>query len=166
MLEQFGVRKGVDCVEAVQQLGEWLSAPESFAAQHARANTVIEALGGKPENDPDSARIIAKYMAAQAVNKETPDQELARKRCESLIKDAPFVQRVKIAQDTVKPVVTTYVPKTAIRKGKNNLKKAKALEICKANPQMSNNDLAKLIQKELKITFANAYYYSSRVFKR
>jgi len=165
-LEKFGVVKGMDCVEGVQKFGEWLETPESFAAQHARANAAIKSFGGNDEPDPDAARIIAKYMLAQVVNGQKPDQELARTRCQSLIAAAPEIQRVRIVQQTVKPVVSTYKPKTDIRKGKNNTKKAAALKICEANPKLSNNDLAKLIQKELKITFANAYYYSSRVYKR
>jgi len=165
-LEKYGITKGMDCVEGVQKLGEYLENPESFAAQHDRANAVIKSLGGEAEKDPDAARIIAKYMVAQVVNKQKPDQALARHRCQSLIAAAPEVERVRIVQQTVKPLVSTYKPKTDIRKGKNNTKKDRALEICEANATLSNNDLAKLIQKELKITFANAYYYSSRVFKR
>ena len=165
-LENFGIKKGMDCIEGVQRLGVYLESLESFAAQHHRANAVIQSLGGKAESDPDAARIVAKYMVAQVINKQKPDQELARHRCASLIAAAPEVERVRIAQETVKPLVSTYKPKTDIRKGKNNTKKARALEICQQNAKLSNNELAKLIQKELKITFANAYYYSSRVFKR
>jgi len=44
-------------------------------------------------------------------------------------------------------------------------KKARALEIFEANRGKKASDVAKLIQVELGITFANAYYYVSRVFK-
>ena len=44
-------------------------------------------------------------------------------------------------------------------------KRAKALAIWKANPQLGAGECAKLIAKELGITYSNAYYYTSRVFK-
>ena len=44
-------------------------------------------------------------------------------------------------------------------------KKARALEIFESNRDKKASDIAKLIQVELGITFANAYYYVSRVFK-
>jgi len=53
---------------------------------------------------------------------------------------------------------------TVMSDGKS--KKESALAICKANSSLENAALAGMIQKELKITYANAYYYSSRVFKR
>lgn len=165
-LEKFGITEKMNCVEGVQKLGQYLESPESFAAQHDRANAVIKSLGGKAETDPDAARIIAKYMIAQVINKEKPDQALARTRCDSLIASAPEIQRVRIAQQTVKPLVSTYKPKTEIRKGKNNQKKARALEICAANATLSNAQLAKMIAKELNCSYSNAYYYSSRCFVR
>ncbi|NDE17384.1 hypothetical protein EBZ80_20880, partial [bacterium] len=44
--------------------------------------------------------------------------------------------------------------------------KADALAICNANASLSNAQLAGMIAKQLEITYANAYYYSSRVFRR
>ena len=48
----------------------------------------------------------------------------------------------------------------------NNDKKAKALEIFEANKSLGNSDIAKKIAAELEITFANAYYYVTRVFSK
>lgn len=45
-------------------------------------------------------------------------------------------------------------------------KKVRALEICDKNNSLANGPLAQIVQKELSITYANAYYYVSRVWKR
>jgi hypothetical protein len=47
-----------------------------------------------------------------------------------------------------------------------NDKKTRALEICDNNSALANGPLAKIVQKELDITYSNAYYYVSRVWKR
>ena len=47
-----------------------------------------------------------------------------------------------------------------------NDKKDAALTIYQANPDKNNGAIARLIAAELEITYANAYYYVTRVFKR
>jgi hypothetical protein len=47
-----------------------------------------------------------------------------------------------------------------------NNKKDAALTIYQANPDKNNGAIARLIAAELEITYANAYYYVTRVFKR
>ena len=47
-----------------------------------------------------------------------------------------------------------------------NDKKDAALTIYQANPDKNNGAVARLIAAELEITYANAYYYVTRVFKR
>ncbi len=49
---------------------------------------------------------------------------------------------------------------------KVNDKKVAAQRIFDANIDKSNGFIARLIEKELEITYANAYYYVTRVFKR
>lgn len=49
---------------------------------------------------------------------------------------------------------------------KVNDKKVAAQRIFDANSDKSNGFIARLIEKELEITYANAYYYVTRVFKR
>jgi hypothetical protein len=49
---------------------------------------------------------------------------------------------------------------------KVNDKKVAAQFIFDANKDKSNGFIARLIEKELEITYANAYYYVTRVFKR
>lgn len=62
--------------------------------------------------------------------------------------------------------VSAVKPKPAIKEVKVNDKRVAALRICDANSSMNKGQLAKLIASELEITYANAYFYSSRVWKK
>jgi hypothetical protein len=48
----------------------------------------------------------------------------------------------------------------------NNDKKVKAKAIFDQHKDKSNGEIAKIIADDLKISYSNAYYYTSRVFKR
>ena len=76
----------------------------------------------------------------------------AAKRVAAILQDKPV--------KTVKSVVST--PKIA----PVNDKKVAALRLYEANPDKNDGAMAKLIAKELEITYANAYYYCTRVFSR
>lgn len=165
-LTKFGVRSTDGMFEAVQHVREYIEQGGSIEERHNRANTVIERLGGVSEVVPDVARVVAKYMVGQFMQKHPIDQDLARKKTESLLGPNAYLWREELIEQSTRPVLQTYTPKTTRRKGKNNTKAAAALEICKENSTLSNAELAKMIAKQLKITYANAYYYASRVFKR
>ena len=62
----------------------------------------------------------------------------------------------------VKAVKAVSTPKVA----PVNDKKDAALRLYQANPDKNNGAIARLIAAELEITYANAYYYVTRVFKR
>lgn len=64
--------------------------------------------------------------------------------------------------------VTTTAPKAKRAKGANNAKRARALEMFKdmTAQGLSQEKMLKAVQDELKITYANTYYYYSRVFKK
>lgn len=49
--------------------------------------------------------------------------------------------------------------------GRSNDKKAAALRVFEANRGKGQGEIARLIAAELEITYANAYYYVTRVFK-
>ena len=53
-----------------------------------------------------------------------------------------------------------------VKEPKENNKKIAALRLFEANPEKNNGAVARLIAAELEITYANAYYYVTRVFKR
>lgn len=62
--------------------------------------------------------------------------------------------------------VSAVKPKPVIKEVKVNDKRVAAESLFKANLTMNNGQIAKLIASELEITYANAYYYVTRVFKR
>lgn len=57
---------------------------------------------------------------------------------------------------------TSKQPKEA----KVNDKRVAALRLFEANKDKNNGQIAKMIASELEITYANAYYYVTRCFKR
>jgi len=70
---------------------------------------------------------------------------------------------IKAAQaPKVKAVKALVVPKEP----KVNDKKVAALRLFEAHPDKNNGAIARMIAAELEITYANAYYYVTRVFKR
>ena len=72
------------------------------------------------------------------------------------------LDKVKEKPAKVKAEKTPKEPKVAAV----NDKKDAALVIYQANPDMNNGAVARKIAAELEITYANAYYYVTRVFKR
>lgn len=72
------------------------------------------------------------------------------------------------APKTPKTAAPAAGPKTKRAKGANNAKRARALEMFKdmTAQGLSQEKMLKAVQDELKITYANTYYYYSRVFKK
>lgn len=128
------------------------------------SNHIINRLGGKPFLDTNEARVIAKYLIEQAIiHRDNYDPEqataIAESKMNAMKKNHPYLFVMK---ETYMEA-TASTPAKTTRGGDN--KKAKALAIFEANRDKKPSDIAKLIQVELGITFANAYYYVSRVFK-
>jgi len=72
-------------------------------------------------------------------------------------------EAIKVAKvPKVKAVKAPVVPKEP----KVNDKKVAALRLFDAHPDKNNGAIARMIAAELEITYANAYYYVTRVFKR
>ena len=127
------------------------------------SNQIICKLGGTAIGNLTDASITAKCMVEQAIlftlQGRTFDPKQAMEHAAIKIADMKvkhpyfFVMEESSMEATVK---------SAKRSGD---KKARALEIFEANRGKKASDVAKLIQVELGITFANAYYYVSRVFK-
>lgn len=144
------------------------------AQKRSVCNRLIKDLGCQPIDHPVDAEIYAKALIEQVIlNGEDYNPESAAAAA------AARVQKIKLkmpelyagVQVEVVNGATTYIKakKTAKRVGRNvedaNDKKKNARVIWEANRSKSNGDIAKLISHELKITYANAYYYVSRVFK-
>lgn len=130
-----------------------------------KCNQIIKRLGGSHVLNTTEAQIIARSMIEQAImftlQKRTFDPEHAMQVAKIRVADMkvkhPYLFVMK--ENSVEAVATTK------RGRKSGDKKAKALAIFEANRGKKASDIAKLIQVELGITFANAYYYVSRVFK-
>lgn len=67
--------------------------------------------------------------------------------------------------ETINSVTSAKSNPTKISSTKDG-KKSAALKLFEENSDKGNGEIARLIAKELEITYANAYYYVTRVFKR
>lgn len=163
-------RKGV--IRAIQIVGQNI---KESSDPMGYANAVITSLGGVDQFDFPSARIMAKALVERAVSGDTYVAEEAVKyaedKIEKLRNDVKTAFLFVEAKKDVDPETGEQLPakqkgrkSTVMADGKS--KKEAALAICKQNSSLENAALAGMIQKELNITYANAYYYSSRVFKR
>ena len=163
-------RRGV--IRAIQTVGQNI---QESSDPIGYANAVITSLGGVDQYDFPSARIMAKALVEKAVSGDTyvPEEAVkyAEEKIQKLRSDVNTAFLFAEDKKDVDPETGEQLP--AKQKGRKSAvmsdgksKKESALAICKANSSLENAALAGMIQKELKITYANAYYYASRVFKR
>lgn len=148
-------------IRSVQTIGSKVI--ESSDPLHT-ANHIIMNLGGSPLTDPIDARIMAQALTEQLlVQKDAYDTlkavSIATEKLNRVKVEMPFIYATKESNVNT----ATADGKRASRK--SNDKKAKAFEIFEQNRDKKESDVAKLIQTQLGITFANAYYYVNRVFK-
>jgi hypothetical protein len=161
VLKQYGIKTD-SVVKAIQQVGEDIglsSDPLSYA------NSIISDLGGSDQYDLASARIIAKALVEQAIIQPEYDRPeaiaVADSKLEKIKRTMPYVFNPdEVATSTSRTKVK------AIKSGKSNDKKDRAKTIFDANKDKTNGEIAQMIASDLNITYANAYYYVSRVFKR
>lgn len=171
VLQKFDIDPAQGKTRAVQAVGQMISEASDPLGM---ANAVIVGLGGQDMLSFPEARITAKALIERAV--EDKDQfntdeaiQYAQEKLQRLLKKLPELQveveqASKAVESGVVEVVKRGRPETKTKDG-GSLKQ-KALAICGANSDCTNAQLAQMIQKELGITYSNAYYYSSRVFKR
>lgn len=159
VLQKYGI-KGESVVKAIQQVGEDIglsSDPLSYA------NCIISDLGGADQYDLASARILAKALVEQAIIQPSYDPDSASKTADGKL------SKIKVDMPYVfdPDATASQTSKFSSSKGtKSNDKKAKAKVIFDSNKDKTNGEIAQLIAADLDITYANAYYYVSRVFKR
>lgn len=143
---------------AIKQIGDVI---DDSRDPLSLSNSIINQLGGIDQYDLVSAKILAKALIEQAMVQDPYDSDKATKaaegKLEKIRKDMPYV--------FAKPEEESASAPTAKQSAIVD-KKARAQEIFNANKTLTNGEIAKLIQDDLKITYANAYYYVSRVFKR
>lgn len=127
------------------------------------SNKIIVALGAKPYSKPIQAEIIAKALIEQAVLfGENYDAEkaldIALAKYDKIERTMPYV-----FAGTEESKTPSNVEPKAKRGGD---KKDRALEIYNREAGKSGTEIAKIIAAEIDITYANAYYYVSRVFAK
>lgn len=102
---------------------------------------------------------MSKYQSSDPVD----GQDIYSQQAASVKTPAAVTKTVK-----AKAATPAAAPKTKRAKGANNAKRARALEMFKdmTAQGLSQEKMLKAVQDELKITYANTYYYYSRVFKK
>jgi hypothetical protein len=76
-------------------------------------------------------------------------------------------RKAKKAVEAVQAEAKTKTPKVeGVKTPKVNDKKVAAQRLFEANKDKGSGAIAQMIATELEITYANAYYYVTRVFKR
>lgn len=88
----------------------------------------------------------------------------SEKRAQEQFKQACDNAKAKITDKPVK-VKAAKAP-TVAKQPKENDKKVAAMRLFDAHLDKNNGAIARIIAAELEITYANAYYYVTRVFKR
>lgn len=160
VLSTYGIKTD-SVVRAIQQVGEDIGLS---ADPLGYANSIISDLGGSDQYDLASARVLAKALVEQAIKQDNYDASSASMTADAKLAkiktDMPYV----FAESESGPATTSF--KSKAKPAKTNDKKGKAKAIFDANKDKANGEIAGLISKELEITYANAYYYVSRVFKR
>ena len=97
------------------------------------------------------------------------DRKAASKSADEIVEKAAETAKaakppkVKAEKPVKAPKVKAEKP---VKAPKENNKKIAALRLFEANPDKNNGAIARMIAAELEITYANAYYYVTRVFKR
>ena len=163
VLTTYGIKTD-SVVRAIQQVGEDIglsSDPLGYA------NSIIGDLGGSDQYDLASARILAKALVEQAIVQDQYDAIAASSTADGKLDKIRVSMPYVFAQsDAEEASAFTSSFKAKATSTKSNDKKPKAKAIFDANKSLTNGEIAGLIAKELEITYANAYYYASRCFKR
>jgi len=159
LLDDLNINPVDGAVKAVHTVGVVVN---NSSNRLSAANRIITALGAPKIHKEREAVIMSQALIELAIKSPTnfifkEAKPLIDQRMEKLKISIPwaFVESAnasKVESDPDKPVVAD--------------KKEKALAICKKNKDSTNAQLAIIISKEIGITYANAYYYASRVFKR
>lgn len=110
-----------------------------------------------------NSAVLAKMSKYQS-DSPADGQDLYSQQAASVKTPAAVTKTVKAKA----PKTVSAAPTAKRAKGANNAKRARALEMFKdmTAQGLSQEKMLKAVQDELKITYANTYYYYSRVFKK
>ena len=158
---QFVTKKGIPLDQTVHH-AIWAVGDVIENSSHPlkEANDFITKLGGQSEDNLVIARLMAKALVEQVyINKDKSiDQshvDLAQAKVSKILNNNTYIRTEPLQEQA---------NKTRASKSGND-KKASARVIFDRMVGETSGTIAKAIASELKITYANAYYYVSRVFK-
>lgn len=160
-LNKLGFKPGMSVTRAINKLGmDFGECTDPLVA----ANKVISSFGGTPVSQPIQADIIAKALVEQAIVTGTeydPERatKIALEKYAKIERTMPFVFAGSSESKTPENL-------TAVKESRGGDKKQKALEIFNREKGKTSGEIAQAIAAELDITYANAYYYVSRVFAK
>ena len=124
-----------------------------------------------PLNKVERATVAAETMVAGGLSNTAVLAKMSKYQSQDpehgLDATSQAAATIKTAAAVTK-TVKAKAPKAKRAKGANNAKRARALEMFKdmTAQGLSQEKMLKAVQDELKITYANTYYYYSRVFKK
>ena len=120
-----------------------------------------------PLNKVERATVAAETMVAGGLSNTAVISKMSKYQTEAQI-DVPAAVTKTVKAKAPKVVAQVAPSKTKRAKGANNAKRARALEMFKdmTAQGLSQEKMLKAVQVDLKITYANTYYYYSRVFKK
>lgn len=154
------IKQGMSVTRALTATGLFFG---TFSNPAVGPNKVIVWLGGDPVKNPVEADIIAKALVEQAVilgpeqYKAEPAMQIAQQKLAKIRLTMPYAFAGADAVVEPKPA--------SKRSARGGDKKETARVIFEREKGKTNGEIAKTISQELHITYANAYYYVSRVFR-
>lgn len=160
-LYTLGFKPGMSVTRAITKLGLDFS---EHSDPLTAANKIITKFGGLPASKPIQADIIAKALVEQAIvtgGNYNPEEayKIAMEKFNKIERTMPYI--FAGSTEDMSPS-----PRTVAKESRSNDKKTMALEIYNRENGKSSGEIAQSIATELDITYANAYYYVSRVFAK
>lgn len=165
VLNKIGIKPEDGATATVNKTEAYIA---SSADKLATANSVIEALGGKPESDSDVARVVAESMVLDVKGKKAPDQAKAQAKAKELFEKEPYFKRDAIANAKPAVVGAPKPTKTGRKKGAGNDKHSRADAFVGANKDkfVDRGEFVRALAKHLGTNYAGAYFYMRNAEKK
>ena len=160
LYKKLNLEQGMSVTRALTAAGDFFA---TFSNPAKGPNGIIQMLGGKPLSNAVEADIVAKALIEQAVvlGEQFELQAAMVIAQAKLTKIRATMPYAFAGADT--PVVAEKAAKRSERGGD---KKVRARVVFDREQGKSSGQIAKIISTELGISYANAYYYVSRVFNK
>ena len=168
-LEKLQIPTNLTVHHAIAKAGELI---DCTVHPLSKANHIIKEFGGDQTENIVEARLLAKALVEQAYYARDKFDAInilnAVNKVKQVSTKMPFIYNTSEIVDQASKPKTITTKNNVVRASKgNNDKKAKALEIFQSlESGLSAADKSKVIAEKLEITFANAYYYVTRVFNK